>query len=100
MIELENDIDKIPVEDNFSFRLKEKEPFVILRANINKLLEKKENYFNKMLESNKNLENVNYELEASLNQLLAIENELRSQYDELLLSKEALKISEKEIKQL
>lgn len=94
MLTLEKEVELIKEEDNFEYRLKERGIFSNLRRLINKLLDSKQRYFDKMIENQDKLSDINDELEASLGQLIAIENELRNKYDELLESRKELAASE------
>ena len=94
MLILEKEVELIKEEDNFEYRLKESGIFSNLRKIINKLLDSKQRYFDKMIENQDKLSEINEELEASLGQLIAIENELRNKYDELLDSRKELAASE------
>lgn len=90
---LEKEVEFIKEED-FGYRLEELGLFKDLRKTINILLDSKQKYFKKMIENQDRLKETNDELEASLGQLIAVENELRNKYDELLGSRTRLAVSE------
>ncbi|MDF1616299.1 HD domain-containing phosphohydrolase [Petrocella sp. FN5] len=95
--ELDEDIQKISVDKNVTYRLpiKPGDPFSDLRTTTNKVLEKTEDYFKTMNKNQKALKNANKDLYATLQQLTAVEEELRSQNDELVENKQALEVSER-----
>jgi diguanylate cyclase (GGDEF)-like protein/PAS domain S-box-containing protein len=102
MLELDRDIISINMKKDMSYRLpaKEKELFYGLRKSINSVLSKTEELFRKLeIEEEKLTEN-NFELEAYVQQLLASEEEVKTQYDKIIESDRNLSISEEKYKTL
>ncbi|MDF2614496.1 MAG: uncharacterized protein K0S71_2282 [Clostridia bacterium] len=79
IVAFDKDIKLISPGKNISYRLplEKKDPFIILRESINAMLEKTQDYFRQLVESQEEYMASNEELSAALQQLIAIEIELR-----------------------
>ncbi|PKM66105.1 MAG: hypothetical protein CVU95_12275 [Firmicutes bacterium HGW-Firmicutes-2] len=95
--ELDDDIQKISAVKNITYRLpiRPSDPFSELRITANMVLEKTEDYFKEMTKNQKALKGANKDLYVALKQLTAVEEELRSQNEELIENKQALEVSER-----
>jgi diguanylate cyclase (GGDEF)-like protein len=95
--DLDDDIQKISAVKNITYRLpiRRNDPFSELRITANMVLEKTEDYFKEMTKNQRDLKDANKDLYVALKQLTAVEEELRSQNEELIENKQALEISER-----
>lgn len=94
-LELDKDTRKINLEENMGYRIpiKEKDPFSDIRKTINQSLNKTQELFEQTEQDTEEIVAQHDELEASYNQLTAMEYELRLQYMRAIKSEEELKIS-------
>lgn len=92
-LELDNDIEKINIEEDMGYRIliKEKDPFSEIRKTINQALNKTQELFEQTEQDTEEIMAQHDELEASYNQLSAMDYELRLQYTKAIESEEGLK---------
>ena len=90
---LEQDIKQINIEKDMSYRIsiKREDPFFDLRRTINFILNKTQEFFEQHEQDKKELILQHEELEASYNQLSAMDQELSQQYTKVIRSEEKLK---------
>ncbi len=97
LLSLDRDLQMVSISDNIEYRVPEekKDPFLVLRESVNRSLNRTQEYFSALKHSQEELMSANDELSATVQQLEAVEEELRAQYQDIIDSKTALEISEK-----
>lgn len=87
--QLDTGIKEIDVESHIEYRLnlKEGNTFFGLSLSINKILDKVHNYFDQLVEKELVLKKSNEEISAAYEQLMASEEELKAQFDEIIHQK-------------